>query len=77
MTTESKTESEHTVFLTNSKEHLLVIFKAKYDEVYIGEVLDYNGAKDIIDGYDTIVNLTENERINLKEYPPVNKQRLS
>lgn len=71
MTTESKTESEHTVFLTNSKEHLLVIFKAKYDEDYIDEVLDYNGAKDLIDGYDTIVNLTENESIDLKKYPPV------
>jgi hypothetical protein len=65
------TESERTVFLTNSKEHLLVIFKANYDEDYIDEVLDYNRAKDIIDGYDTIVNLTENERIDLKKYPPV------
>jgi len=65
------TESEHTVFLTNSKEHLLVIFKANYDEDYIDEVLDYNRAKDIIDEYDTIVNLTENERIDLKKYPPV------
>tara|TARA_B110000908_G_scaffold171230_1_gene233243 strand:+ start:532 stop:1623 length:1092 start_codon:yes stop_codon:yes gene_type:complete len=60
-----------TVFLTNSKEHLLVIFKATYDEEYIDEVLDHTVAKDTIDGYDTIVNLTEDESVDLKEYPPV------
>ena len=66
-----KKGSKCTVFLTNSKEHLLVIFKATYDEDYIDEVLDPTGAKDIIDGYDTIVNLTEDESVDLKEYPPV------
>ena len=53
--------SKCTVFLTNSKEHLLVIFKATYDEEYIDEVLDHTVAKDTIDGYDTIVNLTEDD----------------
>lgn len=71
MTNKAKVGSECTVFLTNSKEHLLVIYKANYDEDYIDEVLDDSGAKDIIDGYDTIVNLTENESIDLKKYPPV------
>jgi len=63
--------SKCTVFLTNSKEHLLVIFKSTYDEDYIDEVLGHTGAKDTIDGYDTIVNLTEDESVDLKEYPPV------
>jgi len=63
--------SKCTVFLTNSKEHLLVIFKATYNEEYIDEVLDHTVAKDTIDGYDTIVNLTEDESVDLKEYPPV------
>jgi len=66
-----KKGSKCTVFLTNSKEHLLVIFKATYDEEYIDEVLDHTVAKDTIDGYDTIVNLTEDESVDLKEYPPV------
>jgi len=66
-----KKGSKCTVFLTNSKEHLLVIFKATYDEEYIDEVLDHTVAKDTIDGYDTIVNLTENESIDLQKYPPV------
>ena len=66
-----KKGSKCTVFLTNSKEHLLVIFKATYDEDYIDEVLGPTGAKDTIDGYDTIVNLTEDESVDLKEYPPV------
>ena len=63
--------SKCTVFLTNSKEHLLVIFKATYNEEYIDEVLDHTVAKDTIDRYDTIVNLTEDENVDLKEYPPV------
>jgi hypothetical protein len=66
-----KKGSKCTVFLTNSKEHLLVIFKATYDEDYIDEVLGHTGAKDIIDGYDTIVNLTEDESIDISKYPPV------
>ena len=66
-----KNGSKCTVFLTNSKEHLLVMFKATYDEDYIDEVLDHTGAKDIIDGYDTIVNLTEDESIDISKYPPV------
>lgn len=71
MTYKVNAGSECTVFLTNSKEHLLVIFNANYDKNYFDEVLDESGAKDIIDRYDTIVNLTENESIDLKKYPPV------
>ena len=71
MTNKAKVGSECTVFLTNSKEHLLVIFKATYDEGYTDKVLDYSGAKDLIDGFDTIVNLIENESIDLQKYPPV------
>tara|TARA_B110000240_G_scaffold87313_1_gene99356 strand:- start:147 stop:827 length:681 start_codon:yes stop_codon:yes gene_type:complete len=75
MTTESKTESEHTVFLTNSKEHLLVIFQAKYNQDDIKyathKQLDYKEAKSMADGANIIVSPTEGNSIDLTKYPPV------
>ena len=75
MTTESKTESEHTVFLTNSKEHLLVIFQAKYnqDDIKYGthKQLDYKEAESMVGGANIIVSPTEGKDIDLTKYPPV------
>ena len=75
MTTESKTESEHTVFLTNSKEHLLVIFQAKYnqDDIKYGThmQLDYKEAESMAGGANIIVSPAEGKSIDLKKYPPV------
>jgi len=75
MTTESKTESEHTVFLTNSKEHLLVIFQAKYnqDDIKYGThmQLDYKEAESMAGGANIIVSPAEGKSIDLTKYPPV------
>jgi len=75
MTTESKTESEHTVFLTNSKEHLLVIFQAKYnqDDIKYGThmQLDYKEAESMVGGANIIVSPAEGKSIDLTKYPPV------
>jgi len=70
MTIESKT-----VFLTNSKEHLLVIFRVKYNQEDIKyathKQLDYKEAESMIEKFDNIVNLTEDKSIDISKYPPV------
>ena len=75
MTTKAKNESESTVFLTNSKEHLLVIFLAKYNQDDIKyathKQLDYKEAKSMADGANIIVSPTEGNSIDLTKYPPV------
>ena len=75
MTTKAKNESECTVFLTNSKEHLLVIFQAKYnqDDIKYGThmQLDYKEAESMVGGANIIVSPAEGKSIDLTKYPPV------